>query len=182
MKKSESIKLLATALTNAQKEFCVAVFDSSNPHFKNKFASLRSLREATKEQLSIHGLSISHTLGRDALGLHLETILAHTSGEWMSSETPLFLGKNDMQALGSAITYAKRYAKSAILDLVDGLEDDGNIAVGDAVTPSPQPRINRGDIETSICPKCGSEMIPGKNDKPYCKPCYIEYAESKKRS
>jgi hypothetical protein len=58
----------------------------------------------------------------------VETILAHSSGEWVSSTLAVPLTKADAQGLGSAITYGRRYALAAIVGVCPA-DDDGEAAV-----------------------------------------------------
>lgn len=118
------IKELLTALSKAQAEFEVAKFDSKNPHFGNEFASLTSIKKATESALAKYGLSISQYPISDGTGHSLVTILGHNSGQVITSTFRLIVGKQDMQGLGMAITYARRYAKSAILGIVSDEDTD----------------------------------------------------------
>jgi len=60
-------------------------------------------------------------------GPRLLTTLVHKSGEFISSAIPLHPKKpNDPQALGSALTYARRYGLCGIVGIVAGDDDDGN--------------------------------------------------------
>lgn len=118
------------ALSKAQAEFGIAVFDSENPHFRNKFASLKSIDEATKKALSKNGISTTQIVYSGTEGPRLLTILGHSSGEFMGGDLKLILAKGDMQGLGSATTYGKRYAKAAMLGVVSDADDDGEAAVG----------------------------------------------------
>lgn len=133
---------LAEALVAAQAAMPAVDKDSVNPHFKSKFTSLDHLIAKTRPVLNRHGLSITQwpnyeTIGSDDDGptvLHtLTTIIRHTSGEITSSTMPLIVGKNDMQGLGSALTYAKRYAWAAALGISTDEDDDGNQASRDEV-------------------------------------------------
>lgn len=130
MNRSESIKELAAALAIAQGDFGIAEFDKVNPHFKSKYASLTSVMNAVRGPLQKNGLSVVQTLSEGEKGMTLETTLLHSSGEWISGTTPVLLSKDDMQGLGSAITYAKRYAVSAMLGVVSDEDDDGNATSG----------------------------------------------------
>ena len=130
MNRSDSIAALAAALAAAQAELRNPVFDSQNPHFKSRFASLATVRDAITPTLSRHGLSVMQLATNDADGRPcVETILAHASGEWVSSTLTVPAGKNDAHGAGSAITYARRYALMAIVNVVGDEDDDGNGAV-----------------------------------------------------
>jgi hypothetical protein len=130
-----AVKNLAAALVAAQAEMPGVKPDAKNPHFKSEFVSLGHLINATRPVLSRHGLSITQWVthgGTESLPM-LRTVLMHTSGEFMESTMPLLVGKNDMQGLGGAITYARRYAWTAALGISDD-DDDGNQASTSAAT------------------------------------------------
>lgn len=128
MCKSESIKALAAALSKAQGEFDHAKKDVKNEFFKSKYADLASVIDAAKKPLADNGLSVSQVVDMTDTGdLILETILMHTSGEFISGRYPIKPVKQDPQAVGSAITYARRYAFSAITGIAAD-DDDGNAA------------------------------------------------------
>lgn len=116
---------LFKALSLAQGEIENATKNSTNPHFRSKYADLAECINATKDALSKNGLCVIQLINKTETGVVLETILGHSSGQSISSYTPLLFSKNDMQGLGSATTYARRYALSSILGLSQE-DDDGN--------------------------------------------------------
>src|SRR5688572_33215864 len=61
--------------------------------------------------------------------LSLETIIMHESGEWVSADFQIAVGKVDPQGVGSALSYARRYAQKAALNMAD-MDDDGETAMG----------------------------------------------------
>ncbi len=124
---SQSISKLAEALSKAQGMMESAKKDSVNPHFKSKYADLASVIEAIREPLSKNGLSYVQYLEKTDVGLALVTKLMHSTGEWISGSLPLMIGKNDMQGLGSSLTYARRYSLSAMTGIAQD-DDDGNTA------------------------------------------------------
>lgn len=127
MNKSESIKELAGALCKAQEQMCGAVKESNNPFFQSSYADLGAVVKAIKESFAANGLSYSQfPLFLDG-NVGVETILMHESGEWLSGEIVLPMKKQDPQAAGSAITYARRYALQAIAG-IPSEDDDGNQA------------------------------------------------------
>lgn len=129
MKSSEQINELAAALAKAQAELRNPAFDSTNPHFKSKFASLAGVRDAITPVLSKHGLSVSQLTTNDDQGRAcVETILLHSSGQWIGSTLTVPAPKADAHGTGSAITYARRYALMAIVNVVGDEDDDGNRA------------------------------------------------------
>ena len=98
------------ALAKAQSEFEPVLFDRTNPHFKNKYATLNALETATKPALTKNGLSILQLFKMQPEGeMLLITRLAHTSGEFIDSEYLVVrTGKSDQQ-IGSSITYGRRF-------------------------------------------------------------------------
>lgn len=128
MKRSESIQELAKALIAFHKTVKKISKDGFNPHFKNKFASLDNIIDETRPLLSEQGLFIiQNPISADNGLIGVETTIMHESGEYMEAE-PIYLKpvKTDPQGMGSAITYARRYAYQAILNLSTGEDDDGN--------------------------------------------------------
>jgi hypothetical protein len=133
MNKSESIKNIATALVKFQASVSKVVKESNNPFFKKKYASLSNILDTIQDPLSKCGLAISQFPDGDAL----TTIIVHSeSGEWMESSYVMPVAKaNDPQAMGSAITYARRYALGSILNLNIDEDDDGEKAMGRPSVP-----------------------------------------------
>jgi hypothetical protein len=137
---SQEIGKLALALTKAQAQMKGALKDQSNPFFKSKYADLSSVWEACREPLTVQGLSILQTVHRDEGQTVLRTSLVHISGEWVRSDIPVIVapgGKQDMQTLGSALTYARRYGLAAMVGVCPE-DDDGEAAVGRKAPPQPQ--------------------------------------------
>lgn len=130
MEKSESIKELATALNKVQSKLQAAKKGSENPYFKSKYADLLAVWDACREPLTENGLSVVQVADTDEQGRgYLETLLIHTSGEWVKGRLPLMSLKADPQSQGSAITYARRYSLSAIVGLCTEEDDDGEKAM-----------------------------------------------------
>ncbi len=121
---------LYAALARAQGQMETPKFDSVNPHFKSKFASLVATIKATKPALNKEGLALTQfpVRGTDGMPM-LRTILTHANGGMLSEDMPLLPGKNDMQGLGAAITYARRFSWSAVCGIASEEDDDGNSTV-----------------------------------------------------
>lgn len=120
---------LAAALVAFQAEAPKIALDSTNPHFKNRYASLAGIMEAVRPPLTKNGLAIVQQPTVLESGMPaLRTTLLHSSGETLSDVMPLAVDKPGPQALGSAITYARRYSALAILGLVGDEDDDANSA------------------------------------------------------
>lgn len=126
---SQEIGALAAALAKAQSVMEGAKEDSSNPFFKSKYADLASVWAACKAPLTVNGLSVVQTVENGGEKAYLVTTLLHSSGQWIKSFMPILMSKQDAQSLGSAITYCRRYALSAIVGVCPA-DDDGEAAVG----------------------------------------------------
>lgn len=129
MNKSESIKELAIALSKFQGEIKNPGNTAENPYFKSKYAPLNDVLNLVRPILSKNGLSVVQAPSGDGESIVVTTTLLHESGEWIEFN-PLVLktDKATAQGTGSAITYARRYAISAILGISSEDDDDGNIA------------------------------------------------------
>jgi hypothetical protein len=130
MNRSEQINELATALAKAQGQMRPASKNAANPHFRNRYADLASVVDALREPLSANGLSYTQLVGHSDGSVLVETVLMHSSGQWLSSELALRPAKADVQGVASAITYGRRYSLQAICGLASDDDDDGNDAVG----------------------------------------------------
>jgi uncharacterized membrane protein YgcG len=122
-------KNLAAALAKAQAECQNVVMNKTNPHFRSRYADLAAVRDAIIPVFAKHGLSIVQCPSvEDFSGFHLETRLIHSSGEEIVWRFPLPGDVTKMQAIGSAISYARRYTLSAIAGVASEEDDDGNAA------------------------------------------------------
>ena len=148
--KSESIKELATALAKAQGEMTGAKKDSANPFFKSTYADLASVVEAIRVPFAKHGLSyLQRTHESTASEVRVETILMHSSGEWISSGIlAVPVTKADAQGYGSALTYCRRYSLGLVG--VAPEDDDGNAAAKAA--PPPVKKAAKQPANTTVVP------------------------------
>ena len=134
---------LAAQLAKAQLELKKATKSADNPFFKSKYAGLDEVIEACRTVLNKHGIAVTQT--QHFLRRHVEDdkeyppiIMLRTSlhygHEEVNSELPLMFKQGDMQSLGSAMTYARRYSLQAICCVAtDEPDDDGNAAAGRSV-------------------------------------------------
>lgn len=128
MTHSEQINELATALAKAQSQIEGAKKDSTNPHFRSSYADLASVWDACRKPLTANGLSVIQSAENSAEGYYgVTTMLLHTSGQWMRGTLYLKPMKDDPQGAGSALTYARRYALSAMVGVAPE-DDDANAA------------------------------------------------------
>lgn len=127
MNKSEKITEITKALLAAQKSIDHAIKRTDGVY--NKYADFAEVMSAVKSPLNDNGITIIQAIDGNAEGkAFVETMLLHTSGEFISSLTPIYCAKpNDPMAFGSGITYSKRYALQSILGLPT-VDDDGEAA------------------------------------------------------
>jgi hypothetical protein len=138
MRTSESIKALAPALTLALGKLEGAAKNAKNPHFKNTYADLASVVDASRSILAESDLAVMQSPGLVIEGrLQLFTRIIHKSGEWIEGEFHMPLAKSDPQATLATLTYARRGALMAILG-IPAVDDDGNSASGPRQQTAPQ--------------------------------------------
>jgi hypothetical protein len=138
---SEAINEIATALAKAQSKIGapprnreVTVKTKTGGSYKFKYATLDSIIEHVRKPLTENGLWFTQTLANGDGKYRLVTQLIHSSGQRIVSETPILADSSDNQAFGSALTYMKRYALSALLGIAADEDDDANEADGNHVT------------------------------------------------
>lgn len=121
-------KSLYAALAAAQAEMGRALKDSTNPHFRSKYADLASVMAACMPALTKHGIAVMQPPYDDETGRYIKTVFVHgETGESVEARTPLIVSKNDMQGYGSACTYARRYGLLGMAMIAPD-DDDGNAA------------------------------------------------------
>jgi len=138
LSQSPELDQLATALAIAQGSIQGAVKDRTNPAFKSSYADLASVWDACRTALSANGLSVSQHPGRLEDGsATVTTILLHKSGQHISSVCAALPRDQSPAAVGSVVTYLRRYALAAAVGVAP--EDDDGQAASHA-TPNPQPQ------------------------------------------
>lgn len=181
MKTSETIELISAALVSMQSEAQHANFDSKNPHFKSKYASLAEVIDTAKPVLAKHGLAVIQLPAfRENIGHVLCTRIIHSSGQWIEDEMRLNPIKDDPQGLGSALTYARRYSIPGVCMIASEEDDDGNRAShGPNVTPIQAKSITMEEVKKQIAsldsedavrkffPICSSKLCAMKGSDEY---------------
>lgn len=152
MNRSETIGALAEALAKAQAVMEGASKDVTNPHFRSKYADLASIRAACIGPLSANGLAVAQFPHAEGPKVTVRTILLHTSGEFLEGECSAMAKDDGPQAIGSVITYLRRYALAAIAGVAPE-DDDAEAAEGrtahaptSAVAPSSGPRSGHPSV------------------------------------
>ena len=138
MRTSEQINELAAALAKAQAEMKNATLNKINPHFKSKYADLAMIRDTVTPALAKHGIAVSQGIDTLDSSIVVVTRLLHSSGQWIESRIPIAYDKP--QAMGSAITYARRYSLSAMCSIAADEDDDANAAQDSK--PAAMPFVN----------------------------------------
>lgn len=129
MQTSDAINEIAAALAKAQGEMGGAVKDSANPFFKSKYADLSSVWDACRGPLTKNGLAIIQSPSAEGLRVSVDTLLTHVSGQWMRGTVSVNAKEDSPQAVGSAITYLRRYALQSFAGVAPE-DDDGEAAQG----------------------------------------------------
>lgn len=132
MRTSDDIAALGEALAQAQAQIEGARKSAANPHLRSRYADLAAVWDACREALTAHGLAVVQAPETGEGLVRVTTRLVHASGQWMESTLALpwsaGKGTTDAQAIGSAITYARRYALSAMVGIAPDDDDDGQAA------------------------------------------------------
>jgi len=180
------MKLIATAMVKAQKEFGPALKSSTNPFFTSKYADLAACVEAVIDALNNNGIALIQKCHESDTGVNVETLLLHESGESLSCGVlHVPASKQDPQGYGSALTYARRYSLRAAWGIAPE-DDDGNAAsrtarnpldsipkLAGVAIPTPTPKVDLNSIKedtpssgkNTTLPPPGSVrlQIPGKD-------------------
>jgi len=191
---SLEIKDIAAALAKAQANIKNAERDAENPYFHSSYATLASSWDAIRKPMTDEGLSIIQGPAATTLPpgsdpgeraeVKVTTMLLHSSGQWFKATVTLPViamrrkaregeadndadrapGRITPQAIGSAITYGRRYGLECLAGVAPEAEDDdGNASSGGEAgakhTPIPEDGIFEDavkEIKTREVPKKGS--------------------------
>ena len=158
MTRSESIGNLAAALAKAQGAMHGAAKDSKNPHFNSRYADLASIVDAAREPLARNEIAVLQIPSRPEAGfVGMTTLLMHSSGEWIQSDDLIVQAKDPgPQAVGSCLTYLRRYQLAALVGIAPE-DDDAEAGEGRTVAAQaparPAPRPNYPPRVTPAPPK-----------------------------
>ena len=137
MRESADISKIAPALVNAQavienpaRNRDVKVTNKDGKSYTFRYATLDAINEATRHVLAENGLCVLQPIVATERGVSLVTRLLHESGQWMECDIPLAPPGPDPKAFGSAVTYLRRYAVSAMLNVSPDEDDDASAATG----------------------------------------------------
>lgn len=134
-----------TKLLEVQKKCIVVAKDTENPFFKNKYASLDTIIVAYSTPLSDNWLVVTHCNDLEK-SILVTTITDTENGEIIKTEFPIKFDVSP-QAIGSQLTYAKRYNLWALLNIATDEDDDGNNASKEKETKEKLPSANNPKAE-----------------------------------
>ena len=119
-----------------------ARIDTQKGSYSYQYADLSDVMHELLPALSKHGLALTQSYSNGDGTLYLTTSLLHQSGERIDSMLPVATGFARPQELGSAMTYMRRYAITALVGIAAEDDDDG--ASGGGVDAGPPPRVREG--------------------------------------
>ncbi|RMD64879.1 hypothetical protein D6833_03715 [Candidatus Parcubacteria bacterium] len=138
MQTSEQIDQLAAAIAKAQGEIQNVHKDKAG--YGYKYADLAAVLDIARPVLSKHGLAVIQTASNADNSVSVTTTIAHVSGQWVSDTItmPVQVGKgmSHAQAVGSVITYARRYSLAAMVGIA---QEDNDAAVQQPAQPQAKP-------------------------------------------
>ena len=147
----------AKAFVAAQKATESVKKAASNPAFKSKYADLSHVVEGVIPALNENGIGVIQSPSYDGDLMGLTTILIHESGATCTATLHMRPSKTDPQGVGSAITYARRYALLAMTGAAPE-DDDGNAASGPRTTPEPTKREDPETTAAVLASKAGIDL------------------------
>lgn len=135
MSTSDNINEIAAALSKAQgeiknpkKDKTAKVQTKTGKDYEYSYSDLASLRDAVTPALSKHGIAVVQFTEVIAAGIILHTRLAHSSGQWIESTYPIEATTDRPQAIGSALSFGRRYCLASICGVASEDDDDGAVA------------------------------------------------------
>jgi hypothetical protein len=173
MRTSDTVTEIAKALSKTQAELknpsknkTVSVRTQAGGTYSYKYADLADILDQVKPVLSKNGLTIIQGNSDVTNGVNIITLLLHESGEWISTDLLMppahETRMNPAQALGSILTYGRRYAITSLLNLASDEDDDAN------APEAPKPTASSVSANEGITRKCDSCGAVGRFHKPGC--------------
>ena len=178
------VKELFAALAKAQAEFLPIKKTSTNPFYNAKYADLAEVIDATRPALTKHGLAVFQFDETKGKNIHLTTVMGHESGAYLQTVmvvpgnsfvdkdlrdgTTKTVEKFDVQTIGKASTYARRYSYSAICGVAAENDDDGNTVANKevrrapALPAKPTPKVDNKPAQGKSEPRPNEKPAPAK--------------------
>lgn len=143
------MKSILKALAQFQDTCPPIVRASNNPFFKSRYASLEDIQKHIKTYLQRAGLVITQAnVIIDGAPFVESRVWEVISGEFIGGHFPVIVSKVTAQDYGSAVSYAKRYSLTGLLNLILADEDDdANTASFQGKQPATSPELPSLDAE-----------------------------------
>lgn len=171
---SERVECLFAALATAQAELATAHKGALNPHLKSRYADLASVWQAWQAVGPRQGLALVQLPSYDGTWAEVVSRLAHgMSGQWIQSALRLPVGQHTPQGIGSAITYARRYALAALVGVAPE-DDDGQAAMPATKAEPERPAATRRAARLATGGKPGPTPAPEPDPAPAPAPADIK--------
>ncbi len=140
MRTSETITTIAKSLAAASASLRNPGQDATNPHFRSKYTSLVGLIDSLRAPLAAQGIIVLQPVSSPVAGrVRVETVLLHSSGEWMSSTADLPSGAT-AQSFGASVAYLRRYALQSMLGVSGDADADDD---GEAERKAEKPVVKK---------------------------------------
>lgn len=141
MNTSEQTDVIFPALFRAIQGMGQLVKDAKNPYFKSSYATLGAVQEAAIPSFGEQGILVIQAPEGSDRGVRMTTRLVHAeSNQWIESSLDIPLDKQDPQAVGSGISYARRYALQSLAGL-SAEDDDGETAMKRGGKPQAKKKV-----------------------------------------
>jgi len=187
MSKSETINELAAALCKAQSSIEDATKDKSGYNYK--YADLSQILQIIRPAFTANGLSISQfPTQSDGDHVALDTILMHSSGQWLSNSYSMPVevnkGMTKAQGSGSVITYMRRYALAAIA----GITQEDNDAAAQRKGQEQEKAVNQAKadhdkaLQENLASVNAIKLSIEENDLSTAAECWFELEEDVQRA
>jgi hypothetical protein len=175
LKRSEAINELAAALAKAQSAMRTVgnsskvKIESAKGKYEYRYATLSDFFDVARKPLGDNGLAVlqpSHALGNEVV---VQSLLLHSSGQWIETELRMLARDMSPQSIGSAMTYGRRYAFAALIGMASSDEDDDGAAAqpegsreqdssggredAQPTTQATAPRVGQAQVVTEILAK-----------------------------
>jgi len=144
-----------------------------------KYATLDAIITSVRPALAANNLSFMQSLVESPNGAGVETLILHASGQWIKSFHPIKIVKSDNQGLGSALTYGRRYAISALLGIAVDSDDDGNEGDGKKIESVTVKKSPAGISAAKVAVNSFFGELQGCTDVDSLE-CFLETADAKK--
>ena len=142
----------------AQKEMRPAIKDAKNPRFQSNYSDISSVLNACMEALYSNNLAMTQPVEHKEIGMVVTTRITHVTGEFIETSLPLIMQKQDMQGLGSAITYARRYGLTTLLGIPEDDDDGNSVSSYNPPKTKRKPKKAEPKVTGLQCPKGLSHM------------------------